>query len=449
MMCFKPISSYLLLCSLSLLLASGTAACQNSGSRLAPLVEQLKSNRQPVRDSAAARIYRLGREGLTKAEAREALEAAAARFPNSGEEWEAPEMVLIDAAGSVQDPGQADIIRNHFARYSKAAKFRALNLLASMERSEATRAYTDLALKHARELPDLPIGTLGEKPRDLRILFPALLKLGDIPEMEYGVFQLLLSFFEKSQFRRGEFDEHAQVLLDAYRRHESVLRPRQQAAGVAWMRETEYLQSRAIAGLLLDLMAHFDSREVRAELHEALSYRDPWLKLFAITSSLRGGTVVPAAHFAEVAAAPETRGWLFRNLSEQNRSDLFPPMYATKQSFAESAMVSWLTYPTELGSVPDSIELMRTISEGDDEYYLFRFNSSDPDWAGEGWMAGVAGPFDRTAPPSPDAGGGTFSAFEPWESKTPEEHLQSLADILDKAYKNNQEMKEALENSRR
>lgn len=442
---FKPISSSLLLCSL-LLLASGTAACQNSGSRLTPLIEQLKSGRQSVRDSAAARIYRLGKQGLTRAEAREALEGAAASFPNSGEEWQAPEMALVDAAASVQDPEQADIIRKHFARYSKGAKFKALNLLASMERSEATRAYTDLAVKHARELPDLPIGTLAEKPRDREILFPALLKLGDIPEMEYGVFQLLLSYFEKSQFRHGAFDKHAQVLLGAYRRHESVLRPRQQSSGITWMRETEYLENRAIAGLLLDLMGYFDTPEIRAELDQALSYRDPWLKLFAVLSSLRGGTVVPAAHFTEVAAAPETRGWLFRNLSQQNRSDLFPLLYATQQSLAESAMVSWLTYPTELGSVPDSIELMRTISDGDDEYYLFRFRSSHPDWADEGWMAGVAGPFDRTAPPSPDAGGGTFSAFEPWESKTPEEHLQSLSDILEKAYENNQELMKSLEN---
>lgn len=440
---FKPISGYILLSSLSLLLAGATAACQRSGSRLTPLIEELKSSQQSVRDSAMAKIYRLGREGLTRAEAREALEGAAATFPNPGEEWDAPEMALIDAAASIQDPEQVDIIRKHFARYSRAAKFKALNLLASMERSEATQAYTDLAVEHARQLPDLPIGTLGEKPRDRDILFPALLKLGRVPELEYGVFQLLLSYFEKSQFRRGQFDNDAKILLSAYRVHESVLRPRQQSSGIAWMREEKYMESRAIAGLMLDLMGYFDTPEIRAELDEALSYRDPWLKLFAVTSSLRGGTVVPAVHFAEVAAAPETRGWLFRHLREQNRPELFPSMYATQPLLAESAMVSWLTYPTELGSIPDSIELMRRVTVGDKEYYLFRFKSTDPDWTEEGWMAGVAGPFDRTAPPSPDAGGSTFSQFEPWESKTPEEHLKSLSELLAEAYANKLEMMES------
>jgi hypothetical protein len=33
-----------------------------------------------------------------------------------------------------------------------------------------------------------------------------------------------------------------------------------------------------------------------------------------------------------------------------------------QEAFAESDMVNWLTYPTELGHVPDKIELMQVLT---------------------------------------------------------------------------------------
>jgi len=101
-------------------------------------------------------------------------------------------------------------------------------------------------------------------------------------------------------------------------------------------------------------------------------------------------------------------------------------------------MVRWLVYPTELGRVPDQIELKKVVSvdaggtDGVLDYYLFRFRTLPPHWAAKnGWMAGVAGPFLQKDGPTTEAQGDTFSEFERWDSRTPEEHVGDVRELLE------------------
>lgn len=47
------------------------------------------------------------------------------------------------------------------------------------------------------------------------------------------------------------------------------------------------------------------------------------------------------------------------------------------------------------------------------------------------WYAGVSGPYRKQDAPHRDPMGDTFSTFEPWDSKTPKEHIQDVMDLLD------------------
>ena len=97
-------------------------------------------------------------------------------------------------------------------------------------------------------------------------------------------------------------------------------------------------------------------------------------------------------------------------------------------------MVHWLTFPTELAAVPDEIELMKVVevetTDGPADYYLYRFRTFAPHWAADdGWMAGIAGPFSKGQLST--YGSDTFSSFEAWDAKTPEEHMQDITDTVD------------------
>jgi hypothetical protein len=189
--------------------------------------------------------------------------------------------------------------------------------------------------------------------------------------------------------------------------------------------------------LLLDLLAYLPGDLVEEQLREAMEYKDPRLKHFALVSLLRLRKRVDKKQVEDVARHAEMRNWLFITLKELGKSSLFPEKFRTQESFAEADMVNWLIYPTELSRVPDEIELMKAVTvdtglaDGVYDYYLFRFRTKEPHWAAkDGWLAGVSGPYLRKDEPTTEALGETFSAFTKWDSKSPDEHVGDIQELM-------------------
>jgi len=129
----------------------------------------------------------------------------------------------------------------------------------------------------------------------------------------------------------------------------------------------------------------------------------------------------------DIAANSETRNWFYNALVKMGRSEIYPEEYRNQKSFAESNMVEWLVYPTELGRMPDEIELMNVFDI--DEKGVLSFPVQMPKQRtleGKRMDGGVAGPFDKRNSPTTLAEGHTFSHFENWESKQPREHFESI-----------------------
>jgi hypothetical protein len=210
------------------------------------------------------------------------------------------------------------------------------------------------------------------------------------------------------------------------------------APGVAWRWNEPYSTTRAEAEVLWDLLG-FTGRneEVTALLRRAESLPDPVMKLWSGVALLRLGQELGPGSAGAIAADADARNLFFDKLGELDRSELFPAAERTQAKFAESEMVHWLAFPTELGRVPDHIELMQTLDadlgpdDGMATYFVFRFKTDPPDqFAKDGWMAGVAGPFLRKDSPSTDAQGQTFSTFTAWETASAEEHLDKILEVL-------------------
>jgi len=120
-----------------------------------------------------------------------------------------------------------------------------------------------------------------------------------------------------------------------------------------------------------------------------------------------------------VAADPSLRHALFVALGTCQRLDLFPAGYLTFEKGAETSLVNWLEFPTELGTAPDKVEFVEKItmeSEGDVQYYVFRYRMVTAHWAKKfGWMIGVAGPYGKDSLPY-DIPRRVFSRFNVEES---------------------------------
>lgn len=100
-----------------------------------------------------------------------------------------------------------------------------------------------------------------------------------------------------------------------------------------------------------------------------------------------------------LAEDPATRYSLFEILKRFDKTAFFPQVYNTLEKSAESFLVNWLEFPTELNSPPEQIRLGARINVPDDpdlEYFVFEFKG---DRERDEWMLGVVGPFKPDSKP--------------------------------------------------
>jgi hypothetical protein len=110
-----------------------------------------------------------------------------------------------------------------------------------------------------------------------------------------------------------------------------------------------------------------------------------------------------------------TREATYQLLQNSHLTRLFPEEFYTIEKAAESNLVSWLEFPTELGACPDEIEHLKKVIIAVDEpvhfvhYHVYRFRVNHPHWAAtQGWMLGVVVPYTDTSKPY-DHPNSTFS----------------------------------------
>lgn len=149
-------------------------------------------------------------------------------------------------------------------------------------------------------------------------------------------------------------------------------------------------------------------------------------RIAPVAEAIGAGRDPSQADLLKFASDRNTRQVLHDLLTQQGKLQLFPREFLTWEAMAEANLIGWLNHPNELGSPPDEIEVMTRVTapRAEGHYFVFRYRMAAPHWAAkDGWMAGVAGPYDLTREPAP-YGRGTFSRFEPYDSRTPEEHVE-------------------------
>jgi len=246
--------------------------------------------------------------------------------------------------------------------------------------------------------------------------------------LTFDLYRAVLDLCRNSEIPAQELEPHTNRVLALWNQlHARAKSLQRDSPGNEWMLDGEYRKVRALGGVILDLLGCLPGSEVTEALREGVSLVDPRLKMFAVISLLRRLEPVDPAEMERVAASNEVRILLWRELCKLNMTNLMPKEWSTPEKLAASDLVHWAAHPMELGTAPEEIELMLEKPFEDDQgrvfsAYLFRFREYPKPWEpGEGWMAGVAGPFlNGRALASP------WSSFERWDSRSPEEHFTEL-----------------------
>jgi len=406
---------------------------------LAEIIKGLSSADHEEQDTAKNKLDDLSKKGFSTSDGIALLRGATQKFPPRMWDWLDSSGDLIRAAAEAPNPEYISVIRDCFVEYSPKGKVEALYLLSLLSDRNAALAFMDLLHEHARsgQIPRLALIQIQNSPHHPDIFFPRILDYTDIEEFSWDIRLLLLNYLEAGLVDTDRISDYAKVIEKDYVTLAENLMRLQKNEGNDWIWEDEYQELRREASLCLDLLGYFWDESVKDLLRSALSYNDPRLKYFAAVGLLRQSEVVEQRHLHNIAASPEMRNWFYDRLVKMDKVSLFPEEFKTQRAFAESNMVNWLTYPTELGRAPDEIELMHIgtfdteTEDGLIDYFVFRFRTFEPHWAAkDGWIAGISGPFLRKDSPSTESYGETFSQFEPWESKSAQEHLGDIQETI-------------------
>jgi hypothetical protein len=174
-----------------------------------------------------------------------------------------------------------------------------------------------------------------------------------------------------------------------------------------------------VGGIIVLYKAYYIHPKLRKLVAKKYDIMSPLLR------KLKSRVAVTTEEVMMLSRDPSLRYAVFRILEAYDRTDLFPAEYLTQEKAAESVLVNWLEFPTELGAVPKEIALFAKISIEQEElmdYYVFRFRAPPSHPVGEDWMLGVCGPYQQDTHPY-DMPLRVFSRFNVAGSISPEEEV--------------------------
>ena len=135
--------------------------------------------------------------------------------------------------------------------------------------------------------------------------------------------------------------------------------------------------ARTVLKALAGICGYFFNDAILYALQELLQLGYNSINSFAVNTLLHLGEDVPQPVIDALASDPEYAHFLYQSLQQTGKTALFPAQYAGEENLAKSALVSWLTYPTELGMVPEEIEYIGKIKVlfKKDAIHVFKFRS--------------------------------------------------------------------------
>ena len=170
-----------------------------------------------------------------------------------------------------------------------------------------------------------------------------------------------------------------------------------------------------------DVAQLFPGERMTAALYATLKSAPANVCYYAVVSLLAARQSITAQTVNMLANDIVYANMTYLALQRHGKAAAFPAELASPERLAESDLVHWLTFPTELGQVPDRIECLGKVTKKGDDYYVFRYSSNSDTLSDDlknQWLIGWS-----------NNDGGTFSNFdlyEKYEKKTPEKTLEHI-----------------------
>ena len=353
--------------------------------------------------------------------------------------------LLFSKLGWTHDAGTVEFIRTAFPSLppNPLTQSAALGVLTAINTRRSLETLLSLLEKHPLELSPTDAHGLfrmqTSQPmgrQQAALLFPRLFPLLSHPGLRQSIYRLLVHACANQALPSAVLEQCRPQLIDDFKA-ETRLR-------FAQSEESEdYYNSGETLHAIINAMAFLDpdqevvallSRLVSERTHRPrlVTYRTD-LRLTGAAALLRMGVQPDPSVLEQLAADPNTRLALCEELQSLDETDLLPQAYRSQQGLAEADLVRWLSFKSEAGQPPLSIELLETrvLHNAADaaRYYIFKFRYPDGDAVDmpPGWRFGVSGPWAvNAADLTVVKDRNTYSTFTPVEEMDLDDYFKDF-----------------------
>ena len=151
------------------------------------------------------------------------------------------------------------------------------------------------------------------------------------------------------------------------------------------------------------------------------------MRIQPLYEKLKSGQVLTPKDIFPYVQDIKTRELTYQFLKDNSLTELFPKEFYTIVKAAETNLVNWLMFPTELGVCPDEIDYVKRVTidfDGENHfvhYEVFKFRVNEPHLAAKnGWELGVVGPYFDDSQPYEHFPSSTFSRGGSMDKTSPE-----------------------------
>lgn len=158
--------------------------------------------------------------------------------------------------------------------------------------------------------------------------------------------------------------------------------------------------------LTADAVRYFPSDSMVDGLRQAIKIENNTIRYFTLESLIYMKQPVSAEVIHSLAADPVHANNTYNLLVQEGMAHLYPEEYTQEEYQAKSALIHWLTYPTELNQAPDETEYLGSVKFllQRHPYHIFKFRSGSPNLSEDAKNQWLIGWSSRS--------GNTFSNFD-------------------------------------
>lgn len=398
------------------------------------------SGQDAIRRAGEAKLKELAQNPLSDGDIDLLLDTALTVLPEIEGDTVTPQSTLLYVLRGQQSAHLVDAIKSRFSKFEADLQEEAVSVLVRIDSPNAIDAVVELVCSgKTKETISFEWDAEGALPDNPSTRVSHLIQLVGCAADEVVRDNLLMATLYRLQSLKepaDALDGLRALSLAEFRRNASKLAHSQVLTTNSLRSTNENFALRRRIGLLLDIFGYLPDSATLAILRDSLKLSDPRHRALALLSLVRRGQDVSIQDAERVAVDVDIRAMVYDALKSLDKLSLLPGQYRNQEALAFAGMAEWLRHPNELNQSPDEIELVKLVSVKDEEdgktyeFYVFRFRTFEPHWAAkDGWMFGVAGPYDQGEEPRWFAPF-TFSGFESWNALTPEAIVEQVIATL-------------------